>query len=237
MDSIVAGMKNHDVQLALDTGDHLKVCGSDSTTIATAAADAQMQIYSASIAALEAPFYLAMGNHECFDNSALCNAGDPLLSVFQRYQGTDGGAPYFTFDRSTPSGPASFVFIADTAWDATESAWLDATLTRTDASAYTIIAKHVPSTNVTDFPTNADEMTIINAHHYALLLDGHAHTYVHADGGREITLGLGGAPLDHPSRDAFGFGLAEQLPDGRLQVTIYDAASDSPIDQFMVSGN
>jgi hypothetical protein len=181
-----------------------------------------------------------MGNHECWDNKNLCSLGDTVLSVFMTFvnqQVPSTTTPYYTFDLPTPHGTATFVFVADTAWDSTQSAWLESTLTHGDSSAYTIVAKHVPSNNTTDFATNADEMTIIERHKFSLLLDAHTHQYLSGgENGREYTLGLGGAPVANTGDD-WGYGLVEQQTDGTLKVTIYYATSDTPRDSQTVGPN
>ncbi len=242
VNQIVASMSTKQIAFALDTGDHLKVGkpGTDAQSDAVNYATQMLQLYTGATAALGKPWYLTMGNHECWDNKNLCDGTDPILSLFMGYvsQAFSTSTPYYTFDVITPSGVATFVVVADTAWDSTQSAWLDQALTHGDGSTYTIIAKHVPSTNTTDFPTNADEMQIIEAHKFALLVDSHAHLYDHTgEGGREVTLGLGGAPLANPSTDNYGYGLVEQQTDGTLKVSEYDATTDTVVDSFTLPPN
>ncbi len=235
-------MSSKNLAFALDTGDHWKIGKptADTQSQAQGVATQMMDLYTGATGMLGAPWYLTMGNHECWDNKNLCDVTDPILSTFMTYvtRQYSTTTPYYTFDVSTPAGTATFVFVADTAWDPTQSAWLTATLTHGDASKYTIIAKHIPSSNTTDFPTNADEMAIIEAHQFSLLVDSHAHMYqAGGEAGREVTLGLGGAPLDNPSTDAYGYGLVEQQADGTLKVTEYDAATDTPVTSISVNPN
>lgn len=237
---IVASMSTKDVAFALDTGDHVKIGKSDTVSDAQRYANQMMQLYTGATGALGKPWYLTMGNHECWDNKNLCDNSDAVLQIFMGYVQQQLGTvePYYTFDVQTPRGVATFVFVADTAWDATEATWLESALSHGDGSAYTIVAKHVPSTNTSDFSTNADEMAIIEAHKFALLVDSHAHLYSHSgEGGREVTLGLGGAPLANQAVDSYGYGLVEQQADGTLKVTEYDAALDAPKDSFVVGPN
>jgi len=237
--SICAGMVAQGVQFAVDTGDHLKVCKGDSKSDAAAAADAQLAKYAGAASAVGLRLYMTMGNHECRDNSALCDLGDPVLSTFMGYvnAAVTTETPYYAFDVGTPLGTASFVVLADTAWDAAQRDWLEAALGRADGSKYTFVLKHLPSDNTSDFSTNADELAVLAQHRVTLLLDSHAHTYVHADGSREVTLGLGGAPLQKPDVDTYGFGTVAQQPDGSLQVTIFDAPTDAPRDGFTLAPN
>jgi hypothetical protein len=234
---IVQDMSNKNLTFALDTGDHMKVCKNTNAQTEYLSATQQMQMYRQVTQTLGVPFYFTMGNHECLDNSNLCNTSDSNLSVFISFLTYPTQTPYYTFDVNTPSGVATFVFVADTAWDSTEATWLQNALTHGDSSKYTVIAKHVPSSNTTDFPTNVDEMAIIEQHRFSLLIDSHTHQYLHSgENGREVTEGLGGAPLDNTGDD-WGYGLVEQQPDGSLQVTIYNATSDAPRDQFSVGPN
>ncbi len=237
MQSIVAGMRSHQVGFALDTGDHLKVCKTDTPSQASSSAGQQLQTYRNATAALGAPFYLTMGNHECFDNKALCDVTDPVLSIFMTYinKARSTLTPYYTFDLPTPRGAATFVFLADTAWGPDEANWLEATLSHGDSSAYTVIAKHVPA-NDTAF-LNGEEMPIIERHKFSLLLDAHTHQYLAGgEGGREFTLGLGGAPLANVGDD-YGYGLVEQQGDGTLKVTVYGVTTGMPIDTKVVNPN
>lgn len=240
MQQIASGMQQHNVQFALDTGDHVKVCHTDTTSQAVSSANQQLGLYTSATNGLGKPFYFTMGNHECWDNKSLCDVSDPVLNVFMGFvnQQVQTSTPYYTFDVQTPHGVATFVFVADTAWDSTQATWLESVLTHGDSSAYTIIAKHVPTSNTTDFSTNADEVTIIERHKFALLVDAHAHLYSHAgENGREITLGLGGAPLSNPSIDSYGFGLVEQQSDGTLQVSVIDATTNVARDSFSLAPN
>ena len=233
MNAIAAGMRAKGAAFALDTGDHMKVCkGTDDA--ARASALRQMQLYKSATDAFGGPFFYAMGNHECLDNKALCDQSDPSLGVFMRFL-PGVGTPYYAFDAPAAHGVATFVFVADTAWGPDEAAWLESTLARADASRYTIVAKHVPVDD-TAF-SNADVMAVLRRHRVTLLLNGHAHEYrAGAEGGRAVTLGLGGAPVAN-SGDDFAFGLVAEQADGALLVTVYNAGSGLPRDAFTVTPN
>ena len=235
MDAIASGMATKHLAFALDTGDHMKVCKNTDAATAQASAQQQLDLYKASTDKALVPFYYVMGNHECLDNKSLCDTSDVSLGVFMNYLVGKPPQPYRWFDVPTPHGRATFVLVADTAWSADEAAWLEATLQHGDASAYTIVAKHVPSDSG-DF-SNGEEMAIIDRHKFALLVDAHTHQYLNTnEGGREFTLGLGGAPVVN-SGDDFAYGVVEQQADGRLQVTIYNASTDLPRDTKTVGPN
>ena len=81
-------------------------------------------------------------------------------------------------------------------------------------------------------------MAIVRAHKFALFLSGHTHAYHHmtTDGGRDLVMGNGGAPL--VSGGTFnGYGLVDQQANGRLQITVFDVTSGAMMDSWSVGPN
>ena len=217
-------------QFALDLGDHMYVCNDD-LTVATA----QMNLFVQSTARYLGTWFMTMGNHECWKGPCLAGNQTANYVAFMKALTPISATPYYTFDVQTSLGIATFVVVADNAWDATQSAWLEQTLARADQSAtYTIVAKHHPAGD-SSVPTNAEVMQIIRSHKFALLLTGHSHLYKHSttDNGRDLILGTGGAPLIAGGA-FYGYALVDQDPSGQLTLSVFDIASSTQVDQWSV---
>ena len=211
IDAIADAAKAKGAQFALDLGDHMFVCNND-----LAVATAQMNLYMGAIARLQKTWFMTMGNHECFHGPCFLNSQNANYVAYMNALAPLATKPYYSFNVQTSLGRATFVTIADNAWDATQAAWLTQTLADADAhSTYTLVARHHPEAD-TSVATNPDIMAIVRAHKFALFLSGHTHTYHHGttDNGRDLVMGIGGAPLI--SGGAFnGYGMIDQLPNGR----------------------
>jgi len=220
IDTIADKFKAEDAQFALDLGDHMYVCD---YTLATA--QAQMQLYQAAQARYPGTWFMTMGNHECSHNPCLEGSQNANYVAFMNALAPIASKPYYAFDVKTQKGVATFVIIADNAWDSTQASWLESTLATADTKAtYTIVARHHPQDD-TSVATNADSVQIIRKHKLSLLLTGHSHQYEHqtADGARDLVLGTGGAPLVASGAGAFnGYAMVDQLSSGDLQVSVYD---------------
>src|SRR5207302_1044865 len=117
-----------------------------------------------------------------------------------------------------------FVTVAVNAWDQTQSTWLEGVLSDADAqSKYTLVMRHHPEGD-TSVSTNTTSMALIRRHKFAMFLSGHTHTYHHmtTDSGRDLVIGLGGAPLVAAGATYHGYAVIDQQPSGTLQVTVYD---------------
>jgi hypothetical protein len=235
--SIFGGMQAAGVQFALATGDHQYVCSGGYTNGVQ-----QLQLYQQAMQALQGKIvFPVMGNHECSETS-ICSINGYSPGRFKAYVDTllspNWSQPYFSFDVQTDNGTARFVLAADTAWDATQSAWLSQTLSSAQASAkYIFVLRHYPmgtrfNDNTID-PTLAEEEGIINQYHYTMLITGHTHEYRH-DSTRVVTMGLGGAPLTG-NASYWGYLIIEQNAAGDLDVKVYDQASGNMTDGFTVS--
>jgi hypothetical protein len=208
------------VDFALDLGDHMYVCNNNLTT-----ATDQMDLYMQATQRLKATWFMTEGNHECYGGQCLAGSQNANYVVFMKALAPIASTPYYSFNIQTSLGLATFVIVADNSWDATQSAWLDKTLTTADTAAkYTIVARHHPEGD-TSVSTNAASMQIIRSHKFALFLTGHSHEYRHmtTDQGRDIVLGTGGAPL--LATGAFhGYAIIDQQADSQLKVSVCDVS-------------
>jgi hypothetical protein len=220
--SIIQGIfKAHaqaQVQFALDLGDHMFVCNGSSTM-----ANNEMGYYMSASQLLTRTTFMVMGNHECESSYCLPGSSDVNYHAFTQALAPISSLPYYSFNVQTSAGLATFVVIADSAWDATQQSWLNSTLTTADQKAkYTIIARHHPI-DFTGLQAPA-EWTIIQSHKYSLMLTGHTHEYKHDTyldhSGRTLRIGNGGAPLQPGAYN--GYGTVTQGTDDNLYVNVYD---------------
>ena len=209
------------VDFALDLGDHMYVCNNSSSV-----AQAQMGLYMQGIKPFTGTWFMTMGNHECTATPCTANSSNANYVAFMNALAPISKSPYYSFDVQTALGLATFVIIADNAFDSTEAAWLDATLATADQKAkYTIVARHHPEGD-TSVATNAESVQIIRNHKFALFLTGHEHLYKHmtTDNGRDLVLGNGGAPLI--AGGAYnGYAVVDQQSNGDLKVSVYDTGN------------
>ena len=228
---IVDQMAQKNVQFGLDLGDHMYVCNGGQS-----AANTQMGYYMQAIARLSRTFFMTQGNHECSSTPCLPGSTNPNHVVFMNALAPISSSPYYSFNVQTSLGLATFVVIADNSWSTTQQTWLDQTLATADTAArYTIVVRHHPQAD-TSVADNSANMAIIRKHKFSLMLAGHSHLYRHetVDGGRDIVLGTGGAPL---SGSFYGYAIIEQLASGKLQVSVYDMSSQAPVDVWSVGPN
>jgi hypothetical protein len=222
------------VQFTVDLGDHMFVCSNQLAT-----AQAQMKYYTDAAKTLPVPTFMTMGNHEC-GGADFCPANSPSANM-QAYMAaltSISPLPYYSFDVTTKTGKATFVIVADNAWDSTQEKWLVSTLTEADKSAkYTIVVRHHPIDNK-DVSGNQTIWGIVSSHKYTLFLTGHSHLYSHDTyldkTRRTLRMGCGGAPLD-PGATWNGYGTVQQGMDDKLYVTVYDVDTNMPQDSWSVS--
>jgi hypothetical protein len=233
IDGIAAQFKARAAQFAVDLGDHMYVCNND-LSVATA----QMDLFMEATRQFGGAWFMTQGNHECYGGSCLAGSQNANYLAFMKALAPIASSPYYSFDIATSLGRATFVVVADNSWDATQSSWLEATLARADQQAkYTIVVRHHPEGDTT-VATNPVSMQIIRSHKFALLLTGHSHLYHHGttDGGRDLVLGAGGAPLIAGGA-FYGYGIIDQLPNGQLEVSIFDLSGNTLQDSWTVGPN
>lgn len=230
---IASALEAQGAQFVVDEGDHMFVCN-----YSLATARDQMTLFMNGIKPFTHTWYMAMGNHEC-TGTCLLNSTNANYVAFMAALAPISAKPYYSFDVDTRFGRATFVIIADNAWDSAQQAWLQSTLTTADTQAkYTLVFRHHPE-NDTTLPTNPTIMSIIRAHKFAMFIAGHSHLYKHAanvDSGRDLVIGLGGAPLAIGATWN-GHAMVEQQADQRLKVTVYDLSGNTVRDTWYASPN
>jgi hypothetical protein len=221
-------------EFAVSTGDY----NFSSTTGTTAGK--QIGLYVTARNHFNNPVFFAMGNHECTGGTASnCGQGNTngitanyTAFLTQMLATINQTKPYYAIDLNSTDGSwtAKLVFIAANAWDSTQSSWLDTELAK--PTTYTFIVRHEPSeANTAPGVTPSD--AIIQKHPYTLLIVGHTHTYYHSSGSRQVTMGLGGAPVT--SSYNFGYLLVSQNSDGSIAVSEHDTVTGKQNATFTVT--
>jgi hypothetical protein len=235
INSIYTQMATRGVEFALDGGDHMEA--SNFTE-----AQGNMADYLTASSKLGKPVFMTLGNHECsLSFNQDCGGGEihsdskgqAFLSALQSTVGAT--EPYYRFDVMTATGKATFLVVADDAWDSTQQSWLTQQLTDADAnSKYTFVSKHHPDGN-TDQPSFQQIYNLVKAHKYTLFMTGHSHEYKRQyNDHRAIVMGLGGAPFDNPNQQWWGYFTAMQCEDDHIYVNVYDVTTGNVQDHFDV---
>ena len=234
MNSIVDQMNVHAVQFGLDLGDHMYSSSRTNLPLATQ----EMNLYLSSVSRLGKIWFMTQGNHECYGGACYAGSTNGDYVAFMNALAPISSTPYYTFDVTTSLGLATFVIIADMSYDSVEATWLEQTLANADLKAnYTIVVRHHPEGD-SSVSTNQAEMQVVRQHKFSLFLSGHNHLYKHmtVDGGRDIILGTGGAPLIAGGA-FYGYAIIDQQTSGQLVVTVYDINSATPVDTWSVGPN
>jgi hypothetical protein len=232
--SIADAMKTKGAQFAVDEGDHMYVCN-NSLSIATE----QMALFTQATSSFGGTWFMTMGNHECSNGPCLSGSTNANYVAFMNALSPISTKPYYSFQVQTQLGRATFIVLADNAWDSTQQTWFEQTLTDADThSKYTIVFRHHPEGD-TSVSTNPVAVQILRQHKFALFVTGHTHTYKHGttDNGRDVVIGLGGAPLLSAGATYNGYAMIDQGLDGRLTVTVYDIAGGTVRDTWSVGPN
>jgi hypothetical protein len=221
INSIADAFKTRQAQFALDLGDHMYVCNNTLSIAQT-----QMGMFTTATQRFNGTWFMTMGNHECTSTPCGLSSTNANYTAFMSALAPIANAPYYSFNVNTSLGLATFVVVADNAWTTAQQTWLSQVLTTADANAkYTIVARHHPEGD-TSVSTNSSVMTLIRQHKFSLFLTGHTHDYKHmtTDNGRDMVIGLGGAPLLSAGATYNGYAMIDQQSSGDLQVTVYDLA-------------
>ena len=231
---IADALKAKGAQFVVDEGDHMFVCNS-SLPIARA----QMALFTQATARFGGTWFMTMGNHECWRGPCLLNSTSANYVAFMSSLAPISAKPYYAFNVETQLGRAAFIIIADNAWDGAQQTWLQQALTTADRDArYTFVFRHHPEGD-TSVTTNAAVMSIIRQHKFSMFISGHAHEYKHqpnVDSGRDVVLGLGGAPL-LGTATWNGYALIDEQTDGRLKVTVFDLSGGTLRDTWYALPN
>jgi hypothetical protein len=215
-------------QFAIGTGDYMFA---DYAT----AVDAQVGLQLQAQQAFKGPVYRTMGNHECTGATASnCPNGNETPNVrgfmTRLLPANLTTTPYYRVDVETPHGTAKFLFVAGNAWSSAQQDWLGKQLA--DATAYTIIVRHVPPS--TTAPGVTESETLIHAAPYTIELLGHFHEYKRLDA-QHVISGNGGAPSRAGEVAGFGYLLVEQQANGNLSATEFDQTTGNAIDTWMIT--
>jgi hypothetical protein len=233
---IFNGLAQQHVQFVVDQGDHMFQCINSNPGLVDARG--QMLEYTKAAHLFGNTVFMTMGNHECTNEStALCTlasyGANANYTAFMDAMKPISTKPYYRFDVMTSAGLAVFLVVADDVWDAAEQSWLTTQLTDADAHAkYTIVSKHHPDGNA-DYPQFQDIYNLVTSHKYTLFLTGHTHEFRQQfNDPRAFVIGIGGAPLDHGTW--WGYGVVQQNTDATLTITVYDQATNTARNTYMV---
>jgi hypothetical protein len=224
INAIADAFQAKQAQFVFDLGDHMYVCNSTLSIAQT-----QMGMYMTAIHRYSGTWFMTMGNHECMGSPSgpcLLGSTNANYTAYMAALAPISNKPYYSFNVQTSLGRATFVTVADNAWDSNQSAWLSQVLTEADANAkYTLVLRHHPEGD-SSVSTNSSSMAIIRQHKFAMFLTGHNHSYSHqtTDNGRDLVIGLGGAPLLASGATYHGYAMIDQQAGGTLQVSVYDTA-------------
>ncbi len=223
---------------AVTTGDYVYA------TTASNQAAAQIDLYLQGRAHFPGPIFPAMGNHECNGyTSSNCGPGigsgqtSNYKAFMAQLMGPLGEShPYYSrrVDASDHSWTAKFVVIAANSWSSAQATWLETALSV--PTTYTFLVRHEPtggtSTGSEPAPGVAPSETIAQGHPLTLELEGHAHTWMHLGGTKEVVVGNGGAPLT--TSVPYGYTIVSQRADGALVVSGYALSDGHPMSTFAV---
>lgn len=250
--NIIKGLSSKDVQFMVGTGDWMD-CTETNAACVTGDLDAMQAAEAAG--GFKGTIYNTMGNHECHTQDQFeCPNENETENVRQYKQKVLAplGFEHSWFDFTVPTahGDAHFIITSPSAWSPTngQQGFLNHAVTQ--QAAYTFYFQHQPGEdliNPNGNPTAAspgakplyDAMKAGNPD-TTLFAYGHWHGYFRFPGTNEVIIGNGGAPLEPipASGDFFGYAVVEQLPNGNIQVTVYEAtgtANDPVKDQWTLT--
>ena len=176
--------------------------------------------------------FATMGNHECNGATAgNCVGNFSGRNNYDAYWAAlvtpiGQSLPYYSIPIQTSAGLAKFIFTACNAWDATQKSWLAGELGSTAPLKF--ILRHESMTATA--PCSGDMNPMVQAASYDLMIVGHTHLFEHS--GKELVVGMGGAPIS--GNTPYGFITVEQLAAGGWQVNQYDSTTAMIISTFVV---
>lgn len=196
----------------------------------------QLALYVKARNAFSGPVFASLGNHECGGNNGNCagatqnNSYNAFLDKLVKPLGKS--KPYYSVPIDDVDGKwtSKFLITACNAWSNTQRDWLKTQLAK--KTTFTIVARHQPIGS--DAPCNVEMDKILAGAKYDLLLVGHRHFWDWSASKRQLTEGLGGAPISKAGQ-VHGFATIRQLADGRFRVRQYKAGSiKDPLKTFIV---
>ena len=237
INNIYTRMKSDGVEFALDGGDHMEASSASQAT-------ANMADYASATALLGKPVFMTMGNHECatsFDTQDCGYAGaatqDYKMSAFLNQLKTVSGStlPYYRVDIMTASGKAVFLSSPTTRGIRRSRIGSRSSSPMRTRTPSTRSCRSITPTATPISRRSSRSTTSSSAHKLTLFLNGHSHEYKHNNSTpRAVVMGLGGAPFDNPNQQWWGYMTVMQCPDDRINVAVYDQATDNVQDQFSV---
>ena len=241
--SIIKGMAQKNVQFILAGGDYI-YCNADANC---AASHAKAFLGAEVAGGFQGTIFHAMGNHECITGTcANCPNENETPNVQQYMQNILAFEPhsYFDFSVQTSQGLAHFIVSSPNAWDSSnvQQNWLNQVAAQ--PADYTFYLQHEPRGDegapcpAPGAKASYETMRSKNPN-TTLYLYSHVHEYMHyTDNPNEVIVGNGGAPLNTAgpaSGQFFGYLIVEQLANGNVQVTAYEAVTDIQKDQWTVT--
>ncbi len=219
------------IAFAISTGDYMFA------TTSRREQAAQLALYARARAAFAAPYYQAMGNHECTGATASnCGDGNADGTTANYTAFVDGmlapigeHLPYYVRRVAGDGYTAKLVFVACNAWDDAQARWLDGALA--EPTTYTFVVRHEPVAALAESPCAASA-AIVAAHPLTLLVAGHTHSYYHSAREKEMVVGNGGAPLT--TGTSYGYVVVSRGTSGAIDVTAYDYATHATVDAFAI---
>ena len=180
-----------------------------------------------------------MGNHDCASgyDAAECPLENETENVSQYMQmvlaPVGKSHSYFDLNVETSKGKAHFIVASPSAWSDNQQSWLNGVSAQ--PADYTFYLQHQPQADPTcpGAKPAYDTMKAANPN-TTLYMYGHVHEYKHYAGINEFIIGNGGAP----SPPWYGYAIVEQLSNGNIQVTVYQATgtgNDPQMDQWTVT--
>ncbi len=222
INNIFTQMGKKGVQFAIDQGDHLEASSGASATM-------QMGNYLDAAALLGKPIFMTLGNHECSnsynmgsDCSTTCATDYKCSAFLAALKPVSASNPYYSFNVQTSAGLATFIVVADDAWNSTQETWLTDQLTTADKAAkYTFVSKHHPEGNTEQtFFTTIENL--VRAHKYTLFPHRPGHSHEHSASPcdpRAIVMGQGRRAVRQSQPDVhWGYGTVMQCPDNSINV-------------------
>lgn len=196
----------------------------------------QLAIYVKARNQFSGPVFASLGNHECGGNDGNCagatnnNSYNAFLDKLVKPLGKS--KPYYKVPIDDVDGKwtSKILITACNAWSNAQKTWLETELAK--KTTFTIIARHQPMGS--DAPCNVEMDKILTGAKYDLLLVGHKHFWEWAPAKRQLTEGLGGAPVSKAGQQ-HGFATIRQRADGRFRVRQYKAGNiKDPLNTFVV---
>ncbi len=188
---------------------------------------AQMALYMTARNQFPNVVFSAMGNHECTGGSSTnCDAKitNNLTTFMSNLVSPLGhSVPWYTVPISDSGGQwsAKVIVTACNLWNTTQKDWLATELAK--PTTFTFVVRHMPTGS--NGPCNAEMDTMLASANLTGLLVGHTHSVYFSGGYKQLTEGVGGAPITGGAN--YGYALIEQQSNNTFKVTQHDYSSNA----------